>query len=196
MQADSSKLFHFQHKYSISVLHDYKKYIHFLFMVFPFLSIDFFLSVGAPWVAQAVKNQPAMQEAWVWALVQLDPLEKGMATLCSILFWEIPWTEERWPTTVHRVCTIHDLTESETTEQLTLSLSFLLFDNLKCLFLAVVQTWKIILMSMVAQYYQQHLISIVMLMYVICRDFLNIVQNCLILNDAKGVFHFWRRKIG
>ena len=53
MKADSSKLFHFQHKYSISVLHDYKKYIHFLFMVFPFQSIDFFLSVRAPLVAQA-----------------------------------------------------------------------------------------------------------------------------------------------
>ena len=23
-----------------------------------------------------------------------DPLEKGMATHCSILAWEIPWTEE------------------------------------------------------------------------------------------------------
>ena len=94
MKADSSKLFHFQHKYSISVLHDYKKYVHFLFMVFPFQSIDFFLSVRAPLVAQAVKNRPATQEAWVQVLGRLDPLEKGMATLSSILSWEIPWTEK------------------------------------------------------------------------------------------------------
>ena len=94
MKADSSKLFHFQHKYSISVLHDYKKYVHFLFMVFPFQSIDFFLSVRALLVAQAVKNRPATQEAWVQVLGRLDPLEKGMATLSSILSWEIPWTEE------------------------------------------------------------------------------------------------------
>ena len=31
-------------------------------------------------VAQTVKNPPAMQETWVWALGGEDPLEKGMAT--------------------------------------------------------------------------------------------------------------------
>jgi len=41
-----------------------------------------------------VKNLPAMQEARVQSLGQEDPLEKGMATLSSILAWEIPWTEE------------------------------------------------------------------------------------------------------
>ena len=40
-------------------------------------------------VAQMVKKLPAMQETWVG-----DSLEKGMATLSSILSWRIPWTEE------------------------------------------------------------------------------------------------------
>ena len=35
-----------------------------------------------------------MQEKWVPSLGQKDPLEKEMATLCSILAWRIPWTEE------------------------------------------------------------------------------------------------------
>ena len=30
-------------------------------------------------------------------------LEKEMATQSSILAWEIPWTEESWWATVHRV---------------------------------------------------------------------------------------------
>jgi len=41
-----------------------------------------------------VKNSPAMQETWVRSLSREDPLEKGMATHCSILAWRIPWTEE------------------------------------------------------------------------------------------------------
>ena len=45
-------------------------------------------------IVSTVKNPPAMQEMWVWSLVQEDPLEKKMAILSSILDWEIPWTEE------------------------------------------------------------------------------------------------------
>ena len=41
-----------------------------------------------------VKNLPAMQEMWVQSLGQEDPLEKEMATLSTVLAWEIPWTEE------------------------------------------------------------------------------------------------------
>ena len=44
--------------------------------------------------AQMVENLPAMKETWVWSLDWEDPLEKGMATLSSILAWRIPWTEE------------------------------------------------------------------------------------------------------
>ena len=35
-----------------------------------------------------------MQETWVQNMGQEDPLEKKMVTHCSILAWEIPWTEE------------------------------------------------------------------------------------------------------
>ena len=35
-----------------------------------------------------------MQETWVQSLGPKDSLEKEMATLTSILAWEIPWTEE------------------------------------------------------------------------------------------------------
>ena len=45
-------------------------------------------------VAQMVKHLPAMQESWVLSLVREDPLEKEMATHCSILAWRILWTEE------------------------------------------------------------------------------------------------------
>ena len=39
-----------------------------------------------------LKNQ--MQEMWVQSLGQGDPLDEEMATLSSILAWEIPWKEE------------------------------------------------------------------------------------------------------
>ena len=45
-------------------------------------------------VAQSVKNLPAMHETQLRSLGGEDALEEGMATLCSILAWEIPWTEE------------------------------------------------------------------------------------------------------
>ena len=48
----------------------------------------------ASFVAQLVKNPPAMWETWVQSLGGEDPLEKEMATHSSILAWKIPWTEE------------------------------------------------------------------------------------------------------
>ena len=45
-------------------------------------------------VAQSRKNPPAMLETWVRPMGREDPLEKEMATDCSILAWKIPWTEE------------------------------------------------------------------------------------------------------
>ena len=41
-----------------------------------------------------VENLPAMWKTQVQSLGWEDPLEKEMATLSSILAWEIPWTEE------------------------------------------------------------------------------------------------------
>ena len=40
------------------------------------------------------KNLLAIQETCVQSLGWEDPLEKEMATHCSILAWEVPWTEE------------------------------------------------------------------------------------------------------
>ena len=40
------------------------------------------------------ENLPAMRETRVRSLGWEDPLEKEIATHCSILAWEIPWTEE------------------------------------------------------------------------------------------------------
>ena len=45
-------------------------------------------------MTQMVKNPPAMQETWVLSLGWEDPLEREMATHCSILAWRIPCTEE------------------------------------------------------------------------------------------------------
>ena len=41
-----------------------------------------------------VKNLPVVRETQVLSQGQEDPLEKGMATLSSILAWRIPWTKE------------------------------------------------------------------------------------------------------
>ena len=60
-------------------------------------------------MAQLVKNPPAMWEAWVQSLGWEDPLEKGKATLSSILAWRFPWMSP-WG---HK--------ELDTTERLSLS---------------------------------------------------------------------------
>ena len=46
----------------------------------------------ASFVAQLVKNLPAVRETWVRSLGWEVPLEKGKATHSSILAWRIPWT--------------------------------------------------------------------------------------------------------
>ena len=46
------------------------------------------------WVAQMVKNAPAMWETRVCFLGREDLQEEDMATQSSILAWRIPWTEE------------------------------------------------------------------------------------------------------
>ena len=48
----------------------------------------------ASFVAQSVKNLPALQETQVRSLGWEDPLEKGMATHARILAWRIPGTGE------------------------------------------------------------------------------------------------------
>ena len=46
---------------------------------------DTFGADGASLVAQMVKNLSEMQDTWVLSVGREDPLEKGMATHCSIL---------------------------------------------------------------------------------------------------------------
>ena len=50
-----------------------------------------------------VMNPPTMQETQVQFLIQEDPLEKEMATHCSILTWRIPMDRGAWQATVHGV---------------------------------------------------------------------------------------------
>ena len=45
-------------------------------------------------MAQMVKNLPAMQDTWVRSLVWEGPLEKGMATHSTVLAWRISQTEK------------------------------------------------------------------------------------------------------
>ena len=47
-------------------------------------------------MAQMVKNLPAMRETWVQSLDWEDPLEEGMVTHSSILFWRIPMDRGAW----------------------------------------------------------------------------------------------------
>ena len=56
-------------------------------------------------VAQLIKNPPAMPETWVRSLGWEDPLEKAMAAHSSILAWKIPWITEP---------AIHGVTKSPT----------------------------------------------------------------------------------
>jgi len=58
-------------------------------------------------VAQIVKSLPTMQKTGVRSLAWEGPLEKGMATLSSILAWRIPGTEEP-------VATVHGVAKSWT----------------------------------------------------------------------------------
>ena len=46
----------------------------------------------ASFVAQLIKNPPAMQETWFRSLGWEDLLEEDMAAHSSIFAWRIPWT--------------------------------------------------------------------------------------------------------
>ena len=54
-------------------------------------------------VAHLVKSLPTMQETWVLSLGWENPLEKGMATHCSILAWEILMDRGAWWAIVYGV---------------------------------------------------------------------------------------------
>ena len=56
--------------------------------------INVHLLFWASFIAQLVKNLPAMWETWVRSLGREGSLEKEMATHFNVLAWRIPWTEE------------------------------------------------------------------------------------------------------
>ena len=58
---------------------------------------------GASFVAQMVKNPPAMWKTSVQSLIWEDPLEERKATYSSILVWRIPMDRGAWWTTIHGV---------------------------------------------------------------------------------------------
>ena len=60
-----------------------------------------FMRIWASFMAQMVKNPPAMCETWVQSLGWEDPLEEGMATHSSILAWRIPMDRGAFQATVH-----------------------------------------------------------------------------------------------
>ena len=56
---------------------------------------------GLPFLAQTMKNLPAMQETQVQSLGREDSPGEGKGS--SVLAWRIPWTEDPGGATVHRV---------------------------------------------------------------------------------------------
>ena len=71
--------------------------MYFYFRAYSHMQFDFRGKIEYLWGSPGstvVKDSPAMQETPIRSLGQKNPLEKEMATHCSILAWEIPWTEE------------------------------------------------------------------------------------------------------
>ena len=62
------------------------------------------ISFTCLFVAQMVKNLPAVQEIWIQSLGWEDPVEKGMTTHSNILVWKIPWTEKPQFSLVTQLC--------------------------------------------------------------------------------------------
>ena len=84
-----------------------------------YLRVDFFFQKILYCSDNTVQTVlPAVRETQVWSVGGDDPLEESLATHSSILAWRIPWTEE--PGGLHSPWVWK---ESNTTEQLTLSLS-------------------------------------------------------------------------
>ena len=73
-------------------------------------------------IAQLVKNLPAMRETCVWSLGWEDPLEKGKTTHPSVLAWRIPWI----------IYSPWSCKESDTAERLSLSIFFEVSVQISC----------------------------------------------------------------
>ena len=46
------------------------------------------------WCFTQTELASQVQNMWVGSLAREEPVEKEMATHCSVLAWTIPWTEE------------------------------------------------------------------------------------------------------
>ena len=88
-----------------------------------------------------VKRLPAMWETWARSLGWQDPLEEGMATHSSILAWRVPMNRGAWQATVHGV------SESDTTEQLTLSVILIGVKWYLALALICISPWCLVILS-------------------------------------------------
>ena len=75
---------------------------------------DLVITDMGPLIAQLVKNLATMQESWVRFLGWEDPLEKGKATHSNI-----------WPGEFHGLYSPWGHKESDITERLSLSLSYI-----------------------------------------------------------------------
>ena len=66
-----------------------------------FFTLQIFISpILASFMAQRVKNLPAMWETWLRSLDWEDPLRECMATHSSIVAWRIPTDRGAWGATV------------------------------------------------------------------------------------------------
>ena len=72
-------------------------------------------------MAQTVKNLPPVPETQAQSLSWEEPLEREMATHCSILAWRIPWTEQPGGLPEGKLRPWGLSKESDTTEQLNTS---------------------------------------------------------------------------
>ena len=90
-------------------------------------------------IAQLVKNPPAMWETWVWSLGWEDPLEKGKATLFSILAWRISWGRKELDTT--EWLSLSNFQICNTVLLTVVSMLFTAFSDLPILYLEVCTFW-------------------------------------------------------
>ena len=88
--------------YTDTHTHTYSLVILFSIMIYHrILSIFLCVLQRASWVAQMVKNLPAMWETWVWSWGQEDPLEKGNPLRYSCL--ENSMGRGAWQAIVHGI---------------------------------------------------------------------------------------------
>ena len=83
-----------QQKLRLLIIEQFDNLCHKLNLFYSYIFYNSYLLAWlymASFIAQLVKNPPAMQETLVWFLSQKDPLEKGKATHFNILAWRISW---------------------------------------------------------------------------------------------------------